>query len=265
MKNFFIKVKKVLKNFFFANFNDLNWTCEVCGREIFEDKYFCDECYKSLPFLTDKICDHCGRRTPYAVNYCLSCKNKQTAMTVARSVFDYEMPVTLMIHRLKYRERRYLAKIFAVYMADVYFKNYFNSDVIVYIPMFKKDERKRGYNQAKLIAEELSEIINVKIAEDTLVKVKKTKHQVGLNREERLKNLKDSLKIKSAKEIKGKSVLIVDDVMTTGATVETAAELLKRRGAKEIKVLTVASVQISDDKNLTERGKDGFNKIHFRQ
>ena len=121
-----------------------------------------------------------------------------------------------------------------------------NSDVMVFVPMLKKDQRKRGFNQSYLLAKELSNIISVPVLEDALVKVKKTKKQVGLKRKDRKVNLKDAFKLTSSKDIKDKSVLIIDDVMTTGSTVERIAELLKKKGAKIVKVLTVASVQITE-------------------
>ena len=238
-------LKSKTRKLFDENFTNLYWTCEVCGKEVFGKERFCKECFDNLPFLEDKICAHCGRRVKASTNYCLSCKNKQTDIDLARSVFDYSDAVRLMIHKLKYKGKRYLARIFAPYLANVYWKNYFNSDLIVYVPMFRKDQRKRGYNQSKLLAKELSKLINVPVF-DGLTKTKRTSKQVGLKRKERKVNLKGAFKLTSKKEIIDKSILIVDDVMTTGATVERIAELLKKKGAKIVKALTVASVQITE-------------------
>ena len=191
---------KFVKSLFdkaYSTFYGESTVCELCGKEVFDGRIFCEDCFSTLPFLTDKICDHCGRTVPYAVNYCLSCKNKQTAIDKIRSVFDYQMPITLLIHRFKYRERRYLSKIFAKELANVYYKNYFNSDLIIYVPMFIKDQRKRGFNQSKLLAKELSKLINVEVAENVITKEIKTKKQVGLKRKDRKVNLKDSFKIKN--------------------------------------------------------------------
>ncbi|MBE5756639.1 MAG: ComF family protein [Clostridiales bacterium] len=244
MKLFYF-LKRVTRKVFDENFTHLYWTCEVCGKELFKKEHFCKECFENLPFLEDKICNHCGRKVNVSTNYCLSCKNKQTDIDLARSVFDYSDAVRLLIHKLKYSGKRYLARIFAPYLANVYWKNYFNVDAIVYVPMFRKDQRKRGFNQSKLLAEELSKLINVPVLEEVIVKTKRTSKQVGLKRKERKVNLKGSFKLTSKKEIIDKSILIVDDVMTTGATVERIAELLKSSGAKTVKALTVASVQIS--------------------
>ena len=247
---------EIIKNFWqnaYSIFYHESTSCELCGKEVFDGKSFCEECFKEFPFLTDKICNHCGRKVPYAVNYCLSCKNKQTAIDQIRSVFDYEMPITLLIHRFKYRGRRYLSKIFAEFLANVYYKNYFNSDLIIYVPMFIKDQKKRGFNQSKLLAKELSKLINVEVVENVITKESKTKRQALLKRAERKKNLENSFKIRNAKLIKGKSVLLIDDVMTTGTTLERIAELLRKKGVKEIKALTVASVQINNE-NFNREG-----------
>ncbi len=238
-----VKVKKTFIKFFFNE----RWRCLSCGCEVFDQKPFCESCEKSLPYNDKDICDHCGRKTPCPTEYCLSCKEKLVDLDKGRSAFDYEMPIIGLIHKAKFGEGKYLMRVFADVLTPIYLKNYFNADYIVYVPMTKKAEKKRGYNQTKLLADALSEKIGVPVL-DCLEKVKETKSQRGLKREERLKNLKDSFKVVDKKSVKDKSVLIVDDVTTTGATLSLIATILKKAGAKKVYALTIASVGMKEKK-----------------
>ena len=107
--------------------------------------------------------------------------------------------------------------------------------------MTEKAEAKRGYNQSKLLAQKLCEKINVQVI-DCLVKSKETKRQATLTASERRKNLTDSFRVVNKKLVKGKSILIVDDVTTTGATAQILAQKLKGAGATNVYLITVASV-----------------------
>ena len=122
------------------------------------------------------------------------------------------------------------------------------ADVLVPVPMTEERRKSRGYNQAELIAENLSGLINVPVS-DKAVKIKETERQATLNAKERAENLKGSFKAYK-KDFRNKSVAIVDDVLTTGATADELARVLKRAGAGKVYVLTVASVAL--DKELKE-------------
>ena len=110
----------------------------------------------------------------------------------------------------------------------------------VYVPMTEKALKKRGYNQSKLLAEALSLKTEVPVL-DCVVKVKETKRQATLKRGERLKNLKEAFRVCDKKAVKDKTIVLVDDVTTTGATAEVIAERLKSAGAKLVYLITVAS------------------------
>lgn len=220
-------------------FNE-TWTCNLCDREIFEG-YFCQDCIEKLPFNNKDICFHCGRKVSVPTNNCVTCKNKLVSIDKGRSVFEYKDEIAMLIQKFKFENKRYLAKAFAFYLEKEYLKGYFNADFITYIPMSDKRLKERGYNQTELLAKELSIRVGVPVKQ-VLQKEKETPHQVGLTREERFKNLSGSFKVINKKELTDKTVLIVDDVTTTGATGEVVAELLKRKGAEKVYLLTVASV-----------------------
>lgn len=231
-------VSKILNAFMFNQ----KWTCSVCGTEIFEDEYFCKDCLSKLPINTGAYCEHCGRQTIVPETYCLTCKDKLTYIDLGRSAFVYEDPISYLIKGFKYDNKKYLANVFSQYLSSVYFKNTLSADFIVFPPMTEKSQKRRGYNQAKLLAEKTSKLINVP-AIDVVKKVKETPRQATLNRAEREKNLENAFRITKRKILKDKNILIIDDVTTTGTTANVIAKRLKNAGAKHVYVLTVASVR----------------------
>ncbi len=232
---------KWLKNFIKNNFFNTKWRCNICNVEVFDGEYFCKSCYKELPFNDGAICDHCGRKVSQPTLYCSTCKERLLSIDKSRSVFVYDKAIKALIKKAKYDRKTYLIELFAKYMSFVYFKSYFNADYLCYIPMTKKALRKRGYNQSKILADNLSERINVPVI-NAISKVKDTTRQATLNRAERLKNLEGAFIVTDKKSIKDKVLVIIDDVTTTGATAENVAKILKRAGASKVYLLTVASV-----------------------
>lgn len=231
------EIKRKILRFLFP----IDLTCNLCGREIF-DGYFCEDCLKTLVFNDDVICEHCGRRVFNAEERCFSCSGRDTYFERARSVFVYEGGVKKLVTALKYEGKRYLAELFAKYLADKYFSSFFNSDLVVYPPMSDERLKERGYNQARLICEEFSRLTSLPVSHSVFKKIKETPRQATLDAEKRLDNLKGSFAVVDRAAVKGKRVLLVDDVMTTGATVETLSRLLIKAGASAVHVLTVASV-----------------------
>ncbi len=240
-----MKLSERISRFFKKYLFNSKWQCVVCNREVFSDKYFCDDCRKNLPIITGNYCQHCGRKLKQSQNYCTTCKGKLTSFDKARSVYEYKKPISSLIKRLKYNNSRYLVDAFIQDLVNVYYKNYFNADFVVYVPMTKKAKSKRGYNQSELLAQAFSEKSGLPIL-DCLVKVKETNRQVTLNKENRIKNIKDAFKVINRKQIKDKNILILDDVSTTGATAQAIAECLKKANAKAVYLLTIASVTPKD-------------------
>lgn len=234
---FFNKILQKISSYFFYP----NWRCLNCGKEVFEGQEFCDECLKLLPYNDGAICEHCGRKLIQFSHYCSTCKQRLVSLDTCRSCFNYQPPISKLIKKAKYDGARYLLDYFAKEMSNLYFQNYFNADYLTFVPMTKKAQKRRGYNQSQILAQKLSERIKVPVL-DCLVKTHKTKRQATLNKEERIKNLLDSFKVVDKKAVKGKSILIVDDVTTTGATAQVIAERLKNAGALKVYLITVASV-----------------------
>jgi ComF family protein len=235
--SFFSKIKK----FFKKHIAYEKWTCNACLKENFNGKFVCDDCLEKLKVIGAKSCAHCGRELLNSQNYCTTCKDKLLSTTMGKSVFTYQDTAGALIRRFKYNGAKYMADYFAKEMSNLYFKYYFNTDYLTFVPMTKRAFYKRGYNQSELLAIALSKIVNVQVL-GVLEKQKNTKRQAKLNRKERIKNLEHAFKVVDKKLVKGKSFTLVDDVTTTGSTIEVIAKLLLKHGAKEVKYLTVASV-----------------------
>lgn len=232
------KINKFLSKYFF----NPKWKCLACGKEVFKEENFCEECRKKLPFNDGVICAHCGRKVVEPEDYCTTCIERLTDVDLARSAFSYELPISSLIKDLKFKNRKYLADIFAEYLALVYYKNLFAPDFITFVPMTDTSLKERKYNQSELLANGLSKRVGVQVLR-VLEKTKDTVRQVQTkSKDERFKNLKSAFKVVDKKSVQGKKILVVDDVTTTGATGQALAEKLKSAGAETVYLLTIASV-----------------------
>lgn len=221
----------------------LKHTCNLCGREIFNGEYFCDDCNSEIVYNDKTICNHCGRHTFNNEEYCVSCSGRETHFEKARSVYVYAGALKPLMSKFKYGGKKYIAQIFAKQLSFIYYKNFFNCDMVLFTPMSDKRKNERGYNQAEILAKEFCKITKMPLCDDCLVKSKETPRQATTeSAKERHENLKGSFKVENKQKIKGKRLLLIDDVMTTGTTVEILCSELKKAGAKAVYVLTVASV-----------------------
>ena len=125
------------------------------------------------------------------------------------------------------------------------FQNKENS-LLAPIPLSKSRERWRGFNQATLLANELSRFLKIPLLNNNLIKIKKTQPQVELKREQREENIKGAFKLKNPQKVRGKRIFLVDDVFTTGSTMEECARVLKKAGGKEVWGIVVAREPLSD-------------------
>ena len=233
-------LKTLLKNVFFPQ----NYTCTFCGREIFGNKPLCRDCDSALPRNDRYICDRCGRKTPYPTTACSDCAGKTLYFDVARSAFTYDAPISFALQNLKYRGRKFLAEELAAEMEKTYLKTFYPCEAVVCVPTSENKIKERGYNQSELLASALSKRISVPFIRGALVKTRDTGSQVGLSQKERLINLSGSFAVKDRKLIEDKTVLLIDDVLTTGTTTNLAAKKLKSAGAKSVFILTAASVTL---------------------
>ena len=219
--------------------------CIVCGSDLAKQNPLCvcSNCEKTMPYIGGKLCLKCGESI-LKEDFCKCCKLKSFSFNVARQNFFYVPPISNLIKKLKYNNAKYLAKPFAHFLAKNYYELGCSSDIVTFVPQDEHKQFLRGYNQSKLIAQHLSNIIGVKLFETTF-KTKNTPSQVGLSYKEREQNLKDCFCLCKNVNVSNKKIVLVDDVFTTGATAESISKELKKAGAKEIVVLTLAKSKFS--------------------
>lgn len=220
--------------------------CVFCGDETSETSIFdtCLSCYEKLPFITNS-CARCG--LPVSDNnsgVCLDCKRFNYNFDIAKSVFIYKDEVLLAVHKYKYGGCKNYCQPFAEYMAQVFSVWGVEPDFITSVPLHIKKEKQRGYNQAKCLALELSKKFNLPYY-DFVSKISDNASQTNFSFEERMKNVLDCYKFDNQYKniIKGKSVLLIDDVFTTGATTNEVSKILKKAGAEKVFVLTFAHTE----------------------
>ena len=229
MNKFFVFLKKFGNGALDVMFPD-NFKCILCGRDLAEDGYFCKDCLREDIFNDSNRCVICDTRVPKGNIICNHCKSKRS---FKRCVCPLNMDGNVKRAILKFKDdnARYLVSPFANLVAERLKKDGINFDVIVPVPSHKKSVKKRGYNPPELIALRLGEIFNKPVLQ-ALEKTVYAKKQKKLDYEKRQANLFDTITLVNKDMIKDKVVLIVDDVVTTGATMNTCAALM--RGAKEV-------------------------------
>lgn len=215
-----------------------NFTCDLCGREVFSGEHVCEPCRKILPWNDGNVCPLCGRKVGEK-GICLECKYKRLPVDKARSALLHEGEAAHLVMRAK--KHKYLCRTLAELMEPL-LKEFSDADALVFVPMTEKAYKKRGYNQSRLIAEELSRRSGLPVL-DVAVKTRETDAQKSLGRQAREKNLEGCFHISDRKAVKGKKLLIIDDTLTTGATAGEYASRLKRAGATAVYALTATSVQ----------------------
>lgn len=219
-------------------------TCDTCGAELDGDALggFCAACFSALPFNAGKTCFICGAAIGNLANYCNRCQNG-VAFDAAKSPFIYDGEIESLIKAMKFAGKRYLAKGFAYFMAETLRAAWTGYDLVIPVPVHEKTLKKRGYNQAADLARELCKNMNEEelLREDLFVKIRYTDEQAQLGKVSRAENLAGAFAVTSKAAFKGKIVLLVDDVLTTGATANECAKTLKKAGAEGVYLLTLAS------------------------
>lgn len=230
-KQFFAKLKDIL----FPN----GYKCLFCNEEINNDIGVCDRCLQTLPFVDGDICEICGRRVNADTKVCDSCKNILPVYQKAFSVFWYKDQIAAKVKGLKFGGHKYYGYTLSKFMLHKFEELDINIDVIIPIPLHPKRLKKRGYNQTEIL---LTSFVDAgyNVVTNAVVRVKDTKMQARLDRESRQQNIIDAFQVIDPKAVKGKTVLVVDDVMTSGFTANECSRVLIAAGAKDVYVMTLA-------------------------
>ena len=240
------KTKPIVKSIF-ANGLDVIYPpqCLSCRSLVSQKGNLCSDCWEDIHFLSSPQCDRCGVPFEFEVAegmLCGNCIAKEPSYLKARAVFKYDDSSRALITGFKYSDKLHISDHFAKWMIRVGREFIENADFIVPVPLHRIRLFMRRYNQSALLARSLSVSSGVDVCNDMLVRRKNTPPQAGLLFKQRVLNVRGAFKVNPKYEgrILGRNIILVDDVMTTGATIEACAKVLKKAGAASVNVLTVA-------------------------
>ncbi len=215
-------------------------TCCFCGKVCTTN--ICRECEGKITYIKEPICKKCGKPIRYEEQeYCGDCKERLFYYEQGKSLWVHTGRVRWSIYQFKYHNRRIFGKFYAEELFRIYGKWIKSNgiDVIIPVPLHWRRRRKRGYNQAEIVARHLGKLVKLPVNSRAVVRCYNTKPQKELNHKERKKNLEKAFRV--TKHWKGeKKILLIDDIYTTGNTIDGVAEVLKEKGAQKIWLLTIS-------------------------
>ena len=220
--------------------------CLLCqGKLKNSSEILCDICRHSICFNTPPFCKKCSRHLarPDEKNLCPQCHKKMPDFDQAWGAVLYNDPMRNLLHSFKYRKKtvlRYFFAELAVSFVEHYQIPVKNFDCLLPMPIHPTKHREREFNQTELLCKLLQEKFQIPLYTSILVRSKNTAPQAFLEEKERWTNVKDAFRIRKPLELKNKSILIVDDLLTTGATACEAAKTCKQAGANRVNILTLA-------------------------
>lgn len=218
--------------------------CPLCEEILLpKEGLVCEKCRKKLPYIREPLCKKCGKKIrSWEQEYCSGCQGGGHLFCEGRAVFVYEKSLRRSIGRMKFQNRREYADFYAGEMGAVYKKSLrrWKIRTVIPVPMYAKKARRRGYDQSVLLAKKFGEVTGIPTAEGCLVRNRETLPQKELDAGERKKNLRGAFSIKKP-ELVREPVLLIDDIYTTGATVDAACQALQRQGISRIYFLVLAA------------------------
>lgn len=221
--------------------------CAVCQQALWEDPvpYFCRQCWGTLKPIPPPVCPRCGGPfAPIALEHspsheCGPCRTRPSALTKTWSLFPYQTPLKEAIALFKYRGKLSMAKPLTLALIDA-LPELPALDGIISVPLHPQRLRQREYNQSLLMADRLSRHMHIPLMLGCLLRNRPTQSQTSLSKKERLLNVRGAFSVTKPACIQGKRLLLVDDVFTTGTTLQECAKTLRRAGSSHVYGLTLA-------------------------
>jgi len=219
--------------------------CPACRVIVAGDARFCLDCWQQLQFITAPVCARCGApfdhdRGPGAE--CGGCLAAPPRFASARAALVYGGPARAVLLALKHGDRQHLARVMAPHMARAGAAMMTPDSLLVPVPLHWWRLWLRGFNQAALLAQALARSSGAELAIDAIERAKPTPTSAGMGRKARAANVRGAFRVRNRNRVSGRRVILIDDVLTTGATAEACARVLRRAGAREVHVLTFARV-----------------------
>lgn len=216
--------------------------CPFCERIMdYKKGLVCTSCIQVLPFIETR-CGKCGKSISEQDEICDDCRKTKHAFEEGRAVFKYEGTIAQSLLNYKYNGRRSYGTVYAMWIEKCLgdWIRSVNPDVIIPVPIHKKRLRERTYNQAEIIGKELAKRLALPFDANYVYRKKNTSPQKKLSALERMRNMQDAFVIKDS-NLKNKTILIVDDIYTTGLTMDAMAGVLMNAGAKKVFFVTVSA------------------------
>jgi len=225
--------------------------CMACNRTLplNSNALFCYKCSKEYKLNSGRVCQICGKPVGENADYtCRECKATRIYYLKNVSRYIYKGCVKNAVQNMKFKQRAWIAYNFGKTLCKTIEEEYgdIKFDVILYVPMTKLEQMERGFNQSGEIASIISEKIGIPLIHNILYKKAGTKTQSGLNRKERIKNVRNAFVVRNAELLNDKTILLIDDVFTTGSTVNECARVLRKNGALAVYTATVATVVLDE-------------------
>ena len=216
--------------------------CPLCHQILKEkNSLVCPDCFQKAMPMKEPLCMKCGRPVRMEEEYCQDCRSGVHHFTEGRSIFPYGEIWRQSLVRFKYYGCREYGDFYAKAIS-IYGRKYlerWKPQLIVPVPLHSRKKRMRGFNQAAYLAERVSCFTGIPWSDNLVIKIRNTKSQKKLNASQRKKNLRNAYLV--TRKITGFSVLVVDDVYTTGSTMDAMAMCLQGAGAKDVYFLTVCA------------------------
>lgn len=215
--------------------------CRYCGKVVVPSEELCPECRKHLPYISGEICSFCG----YTKEDCC-CNRKRSYYDAVAAPFYYEGAVKTAVRRMKFKNNPTLCKPMAEDMFGVIEREYkdIKFDMICFVPFSTEKQRKREFNQSEVLADSLSEKLGVQ-KEAALVCLFDVSPQHSLDSFRRKGNVFGIFDVNPGVSVEGRTVLLVDDIKTTGATLDECAKMLKMHGAQKVYAITFAVAKLN--------------------
>ena len=233
----------MLLNNWLTNIQDwlLPRLCPACGDPAGTGRELCPGCERTLPVLRHS-CPRCAipYEHPDTQGECGTCQKHPPAFTCAIALYRYAPPVDHFIRALKFHQQLGLARLLGEQLARRLAQEAPRPDLIIPVPLHRARLRERGYNQALEIARPLARALGVPLDFRSLVRIRATAPQTGMTVKARRKNLRAAFALRDAAAVRNLRVALVDDVMTTGSTVQAAAKCLRAAGAREVEIWVIA-------------------------
>ncbi len=215
-------------------------TCYFCGK--INESPICNVCLGKVSYIKEPCCKKCGKPVRYKEQeYCFDCQRKTFSYQQGRSLWVHKGAVPWSIYQFKYHNRRIYGEFYAQELYRLYGNRIkqWGIDVIVPVPLHPKRKRKRGYNQTEVIAKYLSKMTGIPMEKNLVRRIRYTEAQKKLNHKDRKKNLEEAFEVNRNYQ-KYKNVLLIDDIYTTGSTIDTIAKQLLEKCNKKTWFLTIS-------------------------